>query len=429
MRINLIAAFDNRFLIGDSNTFRLPWNIKEELNYFRKITSDSIQNYYNYLICGYNTWYHSLKDIKLKNRKLIVINRDIQNIKEYNQDTFFINNINILEQFIDNQTDIYKIFCIGGRKLYSYFLNNMNLLDNIFITKINKKFKGDIFFPYQDISNFKLVKYERIKTSNNIYLDFCKYNIDYNYNPESSYINLVKNILDNGIEELLWFLKGQTDNKILKSKKVKIWNWNSTREFLDSRGLQRLKEDDCGAIYSHQMRHFGAEYINCNTDYNGKGFDQIQYVIDEIKNNPNSRRILFSMWNPTQLKDMCLPPCHILYQFRCYGDKLCLSMYQRSGDTMLGIPFNITSSCLLLYIIAKLTNKIPWKFIHSIGDNHIYMNHLEGAQGQIKRNYLPFPGFQFNKNKTFQKIEDFTYEDFEIIGYISHPTIKFPFAI
>lgn len=469
MKVNLIVAFDSNFLIGDSKTFNLPWNIKEDMDFFKNLTSTVQDNKFNYLICGYNTWFHCLKDRKLKNRKLIVINRDINDFTIYDNSTFFINNINLLCNSLNKFNDINKIFCIGGSKLYKYFLKFYNLLDFIYITQIKKKFKGDIFFPYKMIQNFKLISCNRVITKNNIKLDFCKYIISTD-NQEIQYIKLVQKILNSGIKcndrtntgiisyfgsqceydltnniipilttkkvflkaiihELLWFLRGNTNNKDLKDKGVRIWNDNSTRSFLDSRGLQRLEDDDCGAIYGFQMRHFGAQYIDCNSDYSNKGFDQIQYVIDEIKNNPDSRRILFSMWNPPMFKDMCLLPCHIMYQFRVYGDKLCLSMYQRSGDIMLGVPFNITSSCILLYIIAKLTNKIPWKFIHSIGDNHIYSNHIDGANEQITRNILGFPMIKINDNKTFNTVEDFEYTDFNILGYMSHKPIKLKMAI
>ena len=471
MKVDLIVAFDRNFLIGDSKSYDLPWKIKEDKLFFSKITSEIKEDTYNYLICGYNTWNYNLKDLKIKNRKLIVINRNIEYIEQIDSRTYFINNIEVLKDLIKELKDLNKLFVIGGRGIYSYYLKNYELINYIYITQIKKKFKGNIYFPFEDIKYFKLISCKRIITKkDNIKLDFCKYIIDKTQNEEIQYLSLVNKVIENGIrcddrtktgiishfgsqceydlsnntipilttkkvflkgiiEELLWFLKGQTDNKILKDKGVKIWNGNSTRKFLDSRGLERLEEDDCGAIYGFQMRHFGAKYKDCKTDYKNKGFDQISYVINEIKNNPNSRRICFSMWNPPFFKDMSLPPCHVFYQFRVYNEKLSLSMYQRSGDIMLGVPFNITSSCLLLYIIAKITGKTPWKFIHSIGDNHIYTNHLDGAYEQLKRNPLSFPKLEINKEKIFNKVEDFEYLDFNIIGYMYHKPIKMKMSI
>jgi thymidylate synthase len=471
MKVDLIVAFDSNFLIGDSKTYDLPWNIKEDKMFFRKITMERNEGgECNYLICGYNTWYHNLKDLKIKSRKFIVINRDIETIEQMDSKTYFINNIELLNDLILELKDLNKLIVIGGRGVYSYFLQNPKLLNNIYITQIKKKYKGDIYFPFENIKYFKLISCKRVITKDNIKLDFCKYIIDKKYNEENQYLLLVDKIIKKGIEsddrtgtgiisyfgsqceydlsndtipilttkkvflkgiieELLWFLKGQTDNKILKDKGVKIWNGNSTRQFLNSRGLQRLNPDDCGAIYGFQARRFGTEYKDCKTNYEGKGFDQISYVINEIKNNPNSRRIVLSMWNPQDLKNMSLPPCHILYNFRVYGNKLCLSMYQRSGDIMLGVPFNITSSCLLLHIIAKLTGKIAWKFIHSIGDNHIYNNHINAAYKQLKRNPLGFPKLIINNNKQFNRVEDFEYSDFNIIGYMYHKPLKMKMAV
>lgn len=230
------------------------------------------------------------------------------------------------------------------------------------------------------------------------------------------------------VEELLWFLKGQTDNKILKNKGVHIWDGNSTREFLDKSGLCHYEEDDCGAIYSFQWTHFGAEYKDCHTDYTGQGVNQIDWIVNEIKTNPNSRRIMMSAWNPADLKKMCLPPCHVSAQFHVRDGKyLSCHMYQRSCDTFLGLPFNIASYALLTYLIASKTGLIPEELILSFGNVHIYSNHVEQVKEQLKRE--PLPWCKLEIKDTDWTWETLTSDKIKIIDYQSHPPIKAPMAV
>jgi len=224
------------------------------------------------------------------------------------------------------------------------------------------------------------------------------------------------------IEELLWFISGNTNSKKLEEKGVNIWKGNSCREYLDSVGLNYYEDGDCGPCYSHQWRHFNAPYINCYQNYNGLGIDQLQNCIDLIKNNPTSRRIFMSAWNPCQLNEMVLLPCHISYQFYVSNDnKLSCILYQRSGDMFLGIPFNIASVSLLVYIIALITDKTPGKVTLMIGDAHIYENHITQVKIQLNRTPYIFP--QLVIKKKYENINDYKY-DFEIINYNSHGILK-----
>jgi len=225
-------------------------------------------------------------------------------------------------------------------------------------------------------------------------------------------------------EELLWFLRGDTNSKNLEDKNVTIWKGNSTREFLNKTGLTEYKEGECGPIYGFQWRHFNAKYKGCNADYEGEGIDQLQECIDLIKNDPTSRRIYMSGWNPCQLKEMCLPPCHVSYQFYVNKDnELSCMMYQRSADVFLGLPFNIASTGLLTYIMANFTGKTPSKISIVIGDAHIYEEHIDAVKKQLKR--IPYSLPKMNiKERERTKIEDYTYEDFEILDYKYHPIIK-----
>jgi thymidylate synthase len=243
-----------------------------------------------------------------------------------------------------------------------------------------------------------------------------------------------KMFLNGCIHELLWFINGHTNNKYLKDKKVHIWDGNSSREFLNSRGLQKYNEDELGPIYGFQWRNFNGDYIpemfrNEFSIRNAKkGTDQLQYIIDSLNgNNKNedkfSRRLIVSAWNPNQLNDMALPPCHIMFQFFVNNkDELSCSMYQRSGDVGLGIPFNIASYSLLTYIIAHHCGLKPGEFIHTIGDAHIYENHIEKLKLQIERKPYDFPTI-YIKNK-YENIEDYTINDFYISNYLHHKPIK-----
>jgi len=227
------------------------------------------------------------------------------------------------------------------------------------------------------------------------------------------------------LKELLWFIKGDTNNKILKKNKVNIWNGNASREFLDSRNLHNLEEDDLGPIYGHQWRHFNANYDTCNTDYTGKGIDQLEYIIQAL-NDPlqkNSRRLILSSWNPCQLNEMALPPCHILCQFNVIEtNKLSCSLYQRSGDVGLGVPFNISSYCFLTHIIAKHCNLEATDFYYYLGNCHIYDNHIISLSEQINRNPYPFPTINIKIKR--DNINDYIEDDIEICNYISDNLIK-----
>ena len=227
------------------------------------------------------------------------------------------------------------------------------------------------------------------------------------------------------LKELLWFIRGSTSNKELQEQNVKIWNGNASRSFLDSRGLQNLQENDLGPIYGHQWRHFNASYIDCNTNYKGKGVDQLDYVIKCLKD-PNdrwSRRIVMSAWNPCQIDEMALPPCHVLVQFNVLPpNKLCCSLYQRSGDIGLGVPFNIASYSYLTHLLAYHCNLEAFEFNYYLGNCHIYDDHKEALLEQMTREPFAFPTLSI-KNR-YDNIDDYKFEDFAIDNYKSHNTIK-----
>ena len=197
------------------------------------------------------------------------------------------------------------------------------------------------------------------------------------------------------IYELLWFLKGDTNVKYLQEHGVRIWN-----EWADENG-------DLGPVYGHQWRSW--------PDYNGGTIDQISNVIDQIKHHPDSRRMMVSAWNPAEVDQMALPPCHCLFQFYVADGRLSLQLYQRSADTFLGVPFNIASYALLLMMMAQVTGLKAGDFIHTTGDTHLYLNHLDQARLQLTRTPRQLPRMILNKD--VKSLFDFKYEDFQLEGY------------
>jgi thymidylate synthase len=218
----------------------------------------------------------------------------------------------------------------------------------------------------------------------------------------------------------LWFLRGDTNSKLLEEKGVNIWKGNSSREFLDSLNLHNYEEGDCGPVYGYQWRNFGGSYNQKEMN----GIDQLNNIINELKNNPTSRRMFMSAWNPMMEKQMVLPPCHVSYQFYVRSGKyLDCQMYQRSADLFLGLPFNIASTALLTSILAKHTGYISGKIRICIGDCHIYNEHFSAVEEQLSRIHKQMPKLNI---KDFEKIEELVYEDFELINYNPHNTIKAP---
>ena len=227
------------------------------------------------------------------------------------------------------------------------------------------------------------------------------------------------------LKELLWFIKGDTNNENLQKEGVAIWNDNASREFLDSRGLTHLRENDLGPVYGHQWRHFNAPYTTCDEKYDGKGVDQLAQIIKCLKDplQRTSRRMVMCAWNPCQLDEMALPPCHILAQFNVTdGNKLSCCMFQRSGDVGLGVPFNIASYSFLTYLLAKHCDLEPFEFIYYLGNCHIYDSHLNVIREQVTKTPHAFPTLTINVKR--DNINDYVLDDFEVRNYKHHEVIK-----
>lgn len=237
------------------------------------------------------------------------------------------------------------------------------------------------------------------------------------------------------IEELLFFIRGETDTKKLEAKGINIWKGNTSREFLDKRKLTYLSEGSMGKGYGFQWRKFGADdehdiawqRTTIPTEY---GVDQLKIALDMIKNDPYSRKILVSAWNPQQLHEMALEPCHYSFQFYVHDNKLSLQWQQRSVDAFLGLPFNCASYAILTHIFAKACNLQPGELIFNGGDTHIYLNHIDQVKEQLTRDPYPFPTLTINKKiETIEDIEKLEFNDFIIENYQSHTAIKADMAI
>jgi len=249
--------------------------------------------------------------------------------------------------------------------------------------------------------------------------------LEFNISESIPFITTKKLAWKTVIKELLWFLSGSTDNQTLLDQNVNIWVGNASREYMDSIGFNNRQVNDLGPVYGHQWRHFNAEYKDNHTDYSNQGVDQIKQVLHLLKNDPMSRRIILSAWNPCQINEMNLPPCHLLAQFYVNSsNELTCMMYQRSADVGLGLPFNIASYAVLTYILAKLSNLKPKKLIVTIGDAHIYENHIEILKEQITRQPFDFPILTINPNKKYINVEDFTIDDFILENYHYHDILK-----
>jgi len=257
------------------------------------------------------------------------------------------------------------------------------------------------------------------------------YQMRYNLEDGFPLLTTKKVHLKSIIHELLWFIKGDTNIKYLVDHDVRIWNewpYEAFKRSSDYQGesmddyVQKIKTDaefaknhgDLGPVYGAQWRNFN-------------GVDQLQFILDEIKNNPNSRRMILSAWNPAEIKHMALPPCHTLIQFYIADGKLSLQLYQRSADIFLGVPFNIASYALLLMMVAQVTYLKPGEFVHTLGDAHIYQNHLDQVKLQLTRTPRKRPIMVLNPN--VKSLFDFTFEDFELKEYDPYPAIKGQVAI
>ena len=222
-------------------------------------------------------------------------------------------------------------------------------------------------------------------------------------------------------------IRGSTSAKELQEKNIHIWDGNGSREFLDKNGLGHREEGDLGPVYGFQWRHFGADYQDMHADYSGQGVDQLAEVIDKLRNKPEDRRIIISAWNPAAIPEMALPPCHCFCQFYVANGELSCQLYQRSCDMGLGVPFNIASYALLTCLLAHVCDLKPGDFVHTLGDTHVYLNHVEPLKKQLLNAPRAFPTLRINTDT--KDIDAIRFEDLEIVGYQPHKKIPMEMAV
>lgn len=485
---NIIAAHTkHERSIGDTKTNDLLWpTLKPDLRNFAKLTKSSNPHKLNAVVMGHNTW----KSLPQKHRPL----KDRLNVVISSDNTIHDTTFKTFPQALTHlykKLDIDEIFVIGGGQLYNTTITHPDC-NKIYTTEVPKEYNNaDITFPeipyyfeellqeehtkFSNALNDKLTFKTHLNTKNAQYTSSNTHYDQSDTHAELQYLNLVNKTLtipltntrndlchtDFGnymtfdmkqgfpllttkrmplqaiIKELLWFLRGDTNANNLAKQGVHIWSGNTTREFLDNRGLHHYDVGDIGPTYGYQWRHFGAPYHGMNHDYTGQGFDQLKQCIELINNTPNSRRILMTSLNPAQVDEGVLPPCHSLpiqFHVNNHNDNLSMTTYQRSADIGLGLPFNIASNALLLEIIAYLTNKTPDKIHHSLGNCHIYQDHAIKLQEQLMRIPYSSPRIRITKpplpnantntvGDTLNHLNALKHTDFELTNYRHHPKI------
>jgi thymidylate synthase len=473
-RLNLISAVDNKLGIGQNGD--LLFKEMDDLRYFKRLTEGST------IVMGHKT-FRSLGG-PLPNRKHIVLTRNYSKVTLHDQVIYLTFPLFKLYYYLCKKE---TFWIIGGGEIYNLFVNHPTFYPfRMYITQFDKINKdADTFFPLIP-SKYNLVSYSQKYTGKYCQFRFLKY--VYSKCPKNDtdhvYLNLAKSVLDNGrgredrtgvgtistfgnqlrfnlsegvipilttkriawrscLKELLWFLRGDTDAKILQKSGVHIWDGNSSREFLDKHGLD-YPDGVIGAGYGWQMRFFGAEYDHLLSDTSSRyfnrsevgGVDQIEWIVSQLRQNPDSRRIVMSYWNPPDLDKVALPPCHYSCVFNTHVEaglesvrKLSCHMVMRSTDVFLGLPFNILSYALLTCIIAKRVDMEPHTLVISLSDTHIYKNHIDQIKLQLKKQPLANAMIVINDRIKDIPIEEISIDDFQLIGYFPHPTISGVMAV
>lgn len=466
----------------------IPWKIKEDLKMFRETTTKCKgQMAINAIVMGRKTYDEIGKVLKGRLNIVISSNAKDNDYEDINKPLYFLTYNDAIE-WLNKQKSYYieSIFIIGGKQLYDWCFKNI-VCDEIYITKINSDYKTTLyvdidFVPYEYTKEYKNiinVTDHNDPEKGSIEIEFLKYIRDISTiknNEETNYLKLMKDIICNGnlratrnantyalygkslefdlkngfplmttkkmflrgiFEELKFFLLGKTNTKLLEEKGVNIWKGNTAREFLDNNSHQNYQEGDMGPMYGFQWCHFGTEYKGCNYNYGYEGYNQLQDVINLLINDKFSRRILMTTYNPAQAKEGVLYPCHgLTIQFAVEGtnsNELVCSMYQRSADFFLGIPFNIASYALLIHIICNIVNNnvteenklIPGRLIMFMGDVHVYEGHIDAVNEQLKNTPYRFPWLNINKQLVgIGDIPNLEFTDIDLIGYNSYNSIK-----
>ena len=445
--IDVIVAISKDFGIGKNN--RLPWRIPEELQLFKEKTMNSV------LIVGSHTK-RSLP--KLPGRTVFVVSSAFHPLSD--DPNTFPSFESALRKARETSK---KVFVIGGRILYEYVLTIYRTSVRLHVSFIDKMYDTDVHITRSLLEGFQTTEETKYKdfvhkvmvykqyseqqylslldlvlstgnkreTRNGMVKSMFNYNMKYDLRDGFPLLTTKKMFFKGVVEELLFFIRGDVDSKTLEAKGINIWKGNTSREFLDNMGFTDRPEGDMRYMYGCQWRNFGGTFNETEGRMNG-GVDQLQKVIKLIQDDPTSRRIILTTYNPEQASSGVLFPCHsVVLQFYVdvkegYLDMFC---YCRSSDVFLGLPFNIASSALLLYLIAKTTFLVPRWLHFTLGDCHLYGAHFEAALKQVEHFPYKFPMLKMKDNITLSKgsleeLESLTYSDFQLVDYKSYEKIS-----
>lgn len=468
-RFNVIFAMDSHCGIGRNGG--IPWGrIPTDLSFFRRVTTNTPPEIYptlpNVVIMGRKTWESLPENHRpLSDRVNVVVTRNTS--YETGDDTVqvFHSIDEAIWSCLDNQ-NYGEIFVIGGAEIYNHALTDLRL-GNVFITKIFGEYDCDTFIDQTLIDPLRFQTATSLNKitdpSTGITVEFCR--METYQHADYTFGKLLRRILTFGehiegrnggtkricgdvqlafsladgipvltgkkilwkpiVEELLFFIRGDTDTKLLEARGAKFWRWNTNRNFLDSRGLTEYPEGEMGPMYGYQWRHFNGDYSPGNPPCGGH--DQLTELIEELTLNSSSRRLLLTTFNPTAVNESVLWPCHgIVVQFFVDNQMgLSCKMYQRSADTFLGLPFNIASYALFTCILARICGYTPRSLFITIGDCHLYDNHTEAAEEYLKR--LPYSSPRLaiaNHIQSLEDVEASTAEDYRLVDYHHHRFIR-----
>jgi dihydrofolate reductase / thymidylate synthase len=485
MEISIIVAYSKKTLgIGKEN--RLPWNLKGDMAYFKKKTISLDINYpKNSVIMGRNTWESIPEQFRPLERRNNIVISNSGKIKSEKEGCIIASSLEDALKIAKNLNS-HQAFIIGGAKLYSEAIHHPKV-QTLYVTEVYDTYECDTFFPdfkkECESNPYIMTHVSPFQCNNQIYYRFMKYyrksiletdprgNVPWVNKVEKNALDSMRQIVETGqeridrtgigtrslfgmqwkydlsdtfpiwtskriffraiFEELKLYITGKTDNRILQDEQIYIWDGNTTREFLDKRGLTHYKEGDMGETYGFNMRHFGAEYKGCEHDYTGQGYDQLQNVLDLIKNDPSSRRMLITLWNPSTTHKASLPACMFQYQFYVneQDKRLNLQVYLRSSDYFLANNWNVCTGALLVHLICNLKDidLTPGELTVVTGDTHIYLSHLEAVAENLKREPRPFP--KLHINKPTDNLADYVFSDIKLIDYCPYPNIRAEMAV
>jgi thymidylate synthase/dihydrofolate reductase len=495
-KIELVAAISKNGIIGLNGT--LPWNIPEDLRHFRELTAGHVvimgHNTWTSLPARVKPLPDRINIVLSKEVAMETLPDNVHWVIDRSRSDEFVpvppEGLRTLIHRLHVEDPYRRFFVIGGAKTYRKFFGifaSELVASALHITHVDKVIAdadGNATHfsipPEYQIASYSVKHMSKEEGCTFQHITYTpktseEFNIKPTITADSTYCDLVKDILAHGhqrtdrtgtgttsvfgrqlrfdisgsipllttkqvpwkavVKELLWFLRGDTDASKLAADGVRIWDGNTSREFLDSRDLGHLPEGDIGAGYGFQWRHFGGTYQTCKETYdNTIGYDQVAAVLDQLRTDPFSRRIFMSAWNPAALGEMALPPCHVSAQF--YVEQLpsgrrllSCHMYQRSVDTFLGLPFNIMSYATLTHILATLTNMHPKELVISTGDTHIYSDHVEQVKTQCQRIPYSSPLLVVNPDIADKGLEEITVDDFDVVGYFHHGVLKGKMAV